>query len=248
MRAKVSLLRGMQRHFEAGDTLEKFNERMPGNPDANLVEWNEIIWAHLSADMTEAMMSEDSKVFQRAYERFVVGMEKEAGTWKGTEIKGADEIPNLRKRWDRLISITRRLETMAHKQLRKMPWSDEESLFLRQYGAQMGGIMGYFGNSWLSPKDDAGRWVEVARDPRGAQNSMLAAAVGRPRFVYVLYPWNGYEVLCQGSVMQYYEYGAKGDALTDGEWMRLLDSGKGPKIPEWLREFAGEPGRVEKGR
>ncbi|MBK9991436.1 MAG: DUF3160 domain-containing protein [Verrucomicrobia bacterium] len=48
-------------------------------------------------------------------------------------------------------------------------------------------------------------------------NVSLAVAIGRPRFFYVLYPWNGMQVLCTGSVLQYYEYDSA-QRLTDVEW------------------------------
>jgi len=55
------------------------------------------------------------------------------------------------------------------------------------------------------------------------------------------------EILCQGSVMQYYEYDAKPVPLTDEEWLKLLDSPDSPPIPEWLRPFADAPGKPARG-
>jgi hypothetical protein len=78
-------------------------------------------------------------------------------------------------------------------------------------------FLNYLGNSWLNPRDDAPRWVEVARNPQ--RDTALAVATGRPRYLYVLNPWNDMEILCQGSVMQYYEYDAKNTPLTDTEWL-----------------------------
>lgn len=99
--------------------------------------------------------------------------------------------------------------------------------------------MGYFGNSWLSPRDDAPRWVAVSHDPM--HNKSLAAAIGRPRNFYVLYPWNGMQVLCTGSVMQYYEYDSPAQ-LTDSEWKTLLDSPQAPDLPDWMGSGVKPPG------
>ncbi len=91
--------------------------------------------------------------------------------------------------------------------------------------------MGYFGNAY-TPRDDAPRWVEIVRDPR--RNDSLAAATGRPRALYVLYPWQGLEVLCEGAVIPYYEYRAP-MILTDAEWRERLNRPDAPRPPEWTR-------------
>lgn len=136
-----------------------------------------------------------------------------------------------RERWDVLKSVSRRLEALAHKQLRQQSWTPEEMEFIRNYGEQLGLVMGYFGNAWLTPHDDAPRWTTVASDP--STNTMLAVATGRARLIHVLYPWKGIEILCTGSVMSYYEYPAK-QRLTDTEWKALLDSPAAPADPPWI--------------
>lgn len=137
----------------------------------------------------------------------------------------------LRERWQRLERTARQLEAMAQKQLRRRPWTPEEDKFIKEYGESLAFVMGYDGNSWLSPKDDAPRWVEIHRDPNVGKS--LAVGVGRPRKLYVLYPWNGGEILCRGSVMSYYEYWEPGH-LTDEEWKAKLDSKGAPSMPSWI--------------
>ena len=139
-----------------------------------------------------------------------------------------------RDRWDALAGLTRKLETLVQKQLRQKPWTQDEEDFFRAYGARLGHIMGYENDSYESPQDDAPRWAEVHRNL--PQDSSLAACVGRPRIIYVLYPWNGMEVLCQGSVMPYYEYHSR-ERLTDTEWKQLLDSPQAPAQPDWLQPY-----------
>ena len=81
-----------------------------------------------------------------------------------------------RDRWDELASATRKLEALAHKELRLQPWSPEDEKFLKSYGERLGFIMGYLGNSYEVPKDDAPRWAEVHRNiPNDAS---LAVGVG----------------------------------------------------------------------
>lgn len=139
-----------------------------------------------------------------------------------------------RERWDTLASVTRKLEALAHKELRLQPWSLADERFLKTYGEKLGFVMGYAGNSYEAPNDDAPRWAEVHHNAQ--KDLSLAVAVGRPRLIYILYPWNGMEILCTGSVMPYYEYESK-ERLTDAEWQTLLDSPKAPHQPEWLQPY-----------
>ena len=91
--------------------------------------------------------------------------------------------------------------------------------------------MGYGGNAWASPRDDAPRWAEIHRQP--AADRSFAIGIGRPRLIHVLYPYEGREVLCTGSVLSYYEYWER-DRLTDEEWKAKLDSPAAPPMPDWL--------------
>lgn len=141
-----------------------------------------------------------------------------------------------RHRWDDLASISRQLDALAQKELRQRPWSPQDERFLKAYGERIAYVMGYDGNSYEVPNDDAPRWTEVHHDD--IHNTWLAVAVGRPRLIYVLYPWNGMEILCEGSVLPYYEYASK-ERLTDDEWKRRLDSPDAPQLPVWLQPYLG---------
>ena len=55
----------------------------------------------------------------------------------------------------------------------------------------------------------------------------------------MLYPYEGREVLCTGSVMSYYEYWER-DRLTDDEWKAKLDSPAAPPPPDWLAPFVAK--------
>ncbi|WP_233256602.1 DUF3160 domain-containing protein [Opitutus sp. ER46] len=139
-----------------------------------------------------------------------------------------------RAQWDDLASVTRKLEALAQKQLRQQPWSPTDETFLRDYGTRLAHVMGYAANSYLTPHDDAPRWADVHHTEQG--NDTLAVGVGRPRILYVLYPWNGLEILCQGAVLPYYEYRSH-QRLTDPEWKALLDSPAAPAQPTWLLPY-----------
>jgi hypothetical protein len=182
----------------------------------------------------------DSEAFRQFHLKLIDTMRTMAKNYESGALQPspADNTSQLQKRWLELERISRSLEAMAHKQLRKEKWNEREKRFLTSYGEELAFVMGYFGNSWLTPRDDAPRWAAVAGDP--ARDALLAAAVGRPRYIYVLYPWNGIEVLCKGAVMQYYEYESR-KRLTDEEWKGALDSGKAPAIPDWMTKYASPP-------
>lgn len=135
-------------------------------------------------------------------------------------------------RWLDLSDLCGSLEALAHKELRGQPWSRADEALIKGYGIRIAHLMGYPGNSSNSPEDDAPRWTILCVNPR--TNTHIASAVGRPRLLHVLYPWNGVEIFCTGSVMQYYEF-VDQQRRTNRDWRHLLDSPDAPPLPEWMR-------------
>jgi hypothetical protein len=146
---------------------------------------------------------------------------------------------DIAPRWRALGDTCRRLEAMAHKQLRGVPFGRAEDGFLKEYGTTLAGVMFYGGNSYLTPRDDAPRVVDVACNPNTGQ--CLEVGVGRSRALYVLYPVKGRDVLAKGAVVPYYEF-RHAARLTDAEWMALLDSPGKPDLPEWVKPLIGAGG------
>jgi len=147
---------------------------------------------------------------------------------------------DIESRWRRFHDLCRGLEALAQKQLRGVPLSKEDGHFIMGYGVRIAGIMFYGGNSYVNPRDDAPRIVDVHSDPNSQR--VLEVGIGRPRAIYVLYPYKGGEVLCRGAVMPYYEF-PSGERLTDQEWKTLLDSEAAPELPEWVKPIIG-PGML----
>jgi len=249
LRGAVKSLERVQADFAPTDTLETFrvkmSEKMRG---ADFVLWIEhLIDKHASPQTKTALHSTAPEKFREAFAQFITALKSAADACeKSSDYKNEYDSEDLRNRWETLRSLTHKLEALAHKQLRAQPWTFEEENFLKTYGERLALVMGYWGNSWLTPKDDAPRWAEAARDPQ--RDTALAVAVGRPRTLYVLYPWNGLEILCQGSVMQYYEYETTPAAtpLTDTEWLHLLDTPAAPALPAWQRDYAPPPAPPQK--
>jgi hypothetical protein len=141
--------------------------------------------------------------------------------------------------WRDLGERCRRLEALAQKQLRGVPFSDEETDFIQGYGWAIARIMLYNGNAYLDPRDDAPRVVDVVYNPNVKQ--YLEVGISRPRAIYVLYPTKTGEILCRGAVMPYYEF-PNSERLTDAEWKSLLDSDKRPDVPDWVKPIVAPGG------
>ncbi len=150
-----------------------------------------------------------------------------------------EEDIDLRDLWDRFERVSRRLEVIAHKQLRNVDLNTDETLFIRSYGKTIAKIMLNNGNSYLSPRDDSPRIVDVYANPQ--TGGYLHVGIARPRKLYVLYPWKGETVLCEGAITPYCEFVAA-ERLTDESWKEKLDSGNNPPVPKWLSPVITEGG------
>ncbi|MHC4336660.1 MAG: DUF3160 domain-containing protein [Planctomycetota bacterium] len=170
------------------------------------------------------------------YSRMALLAKKTQGILEQPDIFALD----LKPLWKSLGEISRRLEMLAHKQLRGEDWNEQDERFIRGYGVRIAKIMLYSGNSYVTPIDDAPRIVDVYANPY-IPKGYLHAGIARPRAIYVLYPWHGNLILCKGAVLPYYEFGYDG-MLTDTEWKKSLDSDKRPTVPDWLKPIISERG------
>jgi hypothetical protein len=141
---------------------------------------------------------------------------------------------NLEYLWKRLAQLCDRLETLAHKQLRGAAFNKRDEAFVRGYGKDLAAIMLYQGNSYVRPEDDAPRIVDVFTNPTTRKAPYLEVGIGRPRELYVVYPYRGKEILCRGAVLPYHEF-AYAERLDDAGWKKLLDSREAPQPPAWVR-------------
>ena len=138
---------------------------------------------------------------------------------------------DLKQRWQRLRSICRRLEVMAHKQLRGVAFNEKEAYFLTDFGTTLAEIMLYSADTYRQPRDDAPVAFTFYFDPLSQKH--MHAAVARPREIIVSYPFGDRQVLCRGAVLPYYEFIAAAD-VTDERWRQRLDSDERPSVLRWL--------------
>ncbi len=139
--------------------------------------------------------------------------------------------------WREFVASCRRLESMAHRQLRRVPFDTDDRAFLASYGKRLAGYCLYRGNAYLTPRDDAPRVVDVHSNAR--TGGYLEVGVSRPRRLYVLYDIGEEEVVCAGAVLPYRE-AVSSERLTDEAWRSLLDAGKVPPCPAWAGPFLGK--------
>jgi hypothetical protein len=138
-------------------------------------------------------------------------------------------------RWRALTDICDQAQGIAGSQLRKIPLTLEEKNFLKVFGVRLASAMFYDGNSYVAPDDDAPKVVDVFSGPEGH----LHVGIGRPRILYVLYPWQGKEVLCVGSVLPFHEFIHGPERLTDDRWMKKLTEAP-PVSPKWIQPIMGQ--------
>jgi hypothetical protein len=136
--------------------------------------------------------------------------------------------------WHSLEVLCLRLAMLAEKQLQQVPLNEDDQSFIQNIGYELSAIMLYRGQAMMFPLDDAPRIARIASDPRSG--SVLQVGIGRPRLMFVLYPWQGKEILCRGVVMPYHEVRDK-QTLTDAEWRQRQQGDSREGIPEWLRQL-----------
>lgn len=132
--------------------------------------------------------------------------------------------------WSKMADISRKLALIARTVMEGNELTENDSQFIRDYGNSIAGFFEYNRAAAETPRDDAFRSAVILSDPKGWH---LHAAVARPRALYVLYPYQGKEILCRGAVMPYYEF-IQRERLSDQSWHRLYDSNRRPAQPKWL--------------
>ena len=138
--------------------------------------------------------------------------------------------------------LCQRLALLAEEQLQGTDFTMEEKELIQQLGLQLARLAFYKGESYTNPRDDAPRIARISSDPK--IGGAFHVGVGRPRLLYVLYPWKGQEILCQGAVLTYHEVSQPG-TMTDDEWRAQFERETRPPVPAWLEELVPEVGRLK---
>jgi len=155
----------------------------------------------------------------------------------------------------RLEELARAFQTMAEKELRGEPLTDEELTTIRFYGGELEHLTMAAadtdepgGRTYMEEEPQAAVIADVATDPDpegdGVPNPVvLEEAVGRVNEIHVVVPvidgdGTTYLQVAKGGVFSYYEFPwPADDRLTDEKWRQMLDEGQAPPPPAWIEGF-----------
>lgn len=150
-----------------------------------------------------------------------------------------------------LEMLAESLQTMAEKELRGEPLTEDEYHLIRFYGGQLENLTMAAADSdvedpnaprYMEEEPQAAVIADVATDP-APPSSVLEEGVGRINPIYVVVPLveaDGSSTLqiAKGGVFSYYEFPWPiDDRLTDQKWRAMLDEGSAPPPPEWTSSF-----------
>ena len=155
--------------------------------------------------------------------------------------------PQAIERLSKLAEILGRLLAISEKELANKELTQDDYAFIRNFGERIEGLKV--------------RYPDLAREARGAeqkrsmrttlvadvhtdQNSkqVLEEATGYVDLLVVCYRQPDRRlVLGAGPVLSYYEFKhPMRDRLTDEKWKKMLESGKAPGRPEWVKSYVRE--------
>jgi hypothetical protein len=152
---------------------------------------------------------------------------------------------------DSLETLARSLQTMAEKELRGEPLTEDEYATIRFYGGQLETLTMAAADTdaenpnaprYMEEEPQAAVIADVATNP-APPASALEEAVGRVNPIYAVVPifqadGSSYLQVAKGGVFSYYEFPWPiADRLTDEKWRGMLDDGSAPPPPEWTSSF-----------
>ena len=159
----------------------------------------------------------------------------------------------------RLEELSLAFKTMAEKELRGEPLTEEENERIRFYGGELEHLVtisaemdtaeqGVGTPIGLAEDQQAAVIADVATDPDpGGQGGggpiVLEEGVGRVNEIYAVVPvfmpdGSSFLQVNQGGVFSYYEFTwPAADRLTDEKWREMLDKGEVPDLPPWTASF-----------
>ncbi|MBL8896523.1 MAG: DUF3160 domain-containing protein [Planctomycetes bacterium] len=138
----------------------------------------------------------------------------------------SDSTKSIRPKAVLLAEILRRLEGLADQQLRGRELSRSDRDFFFSLGITL------YNLSDSDGEVGSARATEVVRDL--VLDRSIVAGTGRPRALWLLYPWKGELVLCRGAVLPVYEVQTP-QTPTHAEWNRRVNDGAELELPSWLK-------------
>ncbi|HLV79067.1 MAG TPA: DUF3160 domain-containing protein, partial [Chthonomonadaceae bacterium] len=156
-----------------------------------------------------------------------------------------DALKEPCKGFDDLLGL---LVTISTKELSNQPLSNEEDESLRAFGDQMNRLNVFTseikvvrdGQTFSETNLDSDRDMAVAADIHTdmAHGKALEENVGHANVIYAVFPAKGKLWIGRGAVFTYYEFEQPiANRLSDETWQKMLDTGKAPGQPVWIKSF-----------
>ena len=94
--------------------------------------------------------------------------------------------------WEAFSGTCLQIAEIAEKQLAGEDFSEEDNELLGSLGRLLTEFhLNEYGEGSVPGADDAMRVADIVEDPRPGRREVFEVGVGRPRIIYVLYPWKG---------------------------------------------------------
>lgn len=187
-------------------------------------------------DIDNATM-EDALKLAASLEKFAKSLQTSAKPGSRLWEKAQRKTIHPSRLWHRFQLLCLKLAALAEKQLAEIPLNEEDGYLVKGVGHDLAEIMMYRGQAMIFPIDDAPRLTRISSDP--VTNELIHVGIGRPRIMFVLYPWKGQEIRCRGVVMPYHEI-RETNPINDYEWQKRQEKETREGIPEWLKGITPE--------
>ncbi len=156
----------------------------------------------------------------------------------------SDELKDKFEEFEQMLTT---LNLISEKELRNQKLTTEEYDQIRHIGGQLE----YLTLSVMTGKPDTWELVNetdkdmaVIADVHTGGDRALEEGVGHAYEILAIVPVEGRLVLTRGAVFSYYEFDyPAADRLTDEKWQALINAGRAPQPPVWVKTFVAPAGK-----
>jgi Protein of unknown function (DUF3160) len=148
---------------------------------------------------------------------------------------------DLTDKFDQFVELLSTLKRISEKELLNRKLTEEEYDQIRH----IGGTLEYMTLSVMTGRPDTWEMVNetdkdmaVVADVHTGGPRVLEEGVGHAYEILVIVPVEGRLTLTRGAVLSYYEFEHEAaDRLTDEKWQKMLNTGRAPQPPAWIKSF-----------
>ena len=147
----------------------------------------------------------------------------------------------LKDKFEQFEELLMTLKTISEKELRNEKLTEDEYEGIRHIGGQLEymtlSVMTGNPDTW-EMVNETDKDMSVVADVHTGGDKVLEEGVGHAYEILVIAPVEGRLVLTRGAAFSYYEFQQPiADRLTDEKWQALVNSGRAPDVPVWVKTF-----------